>query len=90
MKEAAALTEANRGDLPPRKKSPTGATDRRIKMEERYNPMKSAEIAAEHNYNMIDGVLNNQLPALPPEREKKLDKVKEPPNKRRSREREER
>ena len=51
-------------------------------MEERYNPMKSAEIAAEHNYNMIDGVLNNQLPALPPEREKKLDKVKEPPNKR--------
>ena len=28
-------------------------------MEERYNPMKSAEIAAEHNYNMIDGVLNN-------------------------------
>ena len=59
-------------------------------MEERYNPMKSAEIAAEHNYNMIDGGLNNQLPALPPEREKKLDKVKEPPNKRRSREREER
>ena len=57
-------------------------------MEERYNPMKSAEIAAEHNYNMIDGVLNNQLPALPPEQ--KLDKVKEPPNKRRSREREER
>ena len=33
-------------------------------MEERYNPMKSAEIAAEHNYNMIDGVLNNQLPDL--------------------------
>ena len=55
-------------------------------MEERYNPMKSAEIAAEHNYNMIDGVLNNQ----PPEQEKELDKVKEPPNKRRSREREER
>ena len=52
--------------------------------------MKSAEIAAEHNYNMIDGVLNNQLPALPPEQEKELDKVKEPPNKRRSREREER
>ena len=59
-------------------------------MEERYNPMKSAEIAAEHNYNMIVGVLNNQLPALPTEQEKELDKVKEPPNKRRSREREER
>ena len=53
-------------------------------MEERYNPMKSAEIATEHNYNMLDGVLNNQAP--PPE-EKELDKVKEPPHKRRSRER---
>lgn len=59
-------------------------------MPETYNPMKSAEIAAEHNYNMINGMLNNQLPAQPPEREKKLDKVKEPPSKRRSREREER
>ena len=56
-------------------------------MEERYNPMKSAEIATEHNYTMLDGVLNNQGP--PPE-EKELDKVKEPPPKRRSREREER
>ena len=37
-----------------------------------------------------NGILNNQLPALPPEQEKELDKVKEPPNKRRSREREER
>ena len=43
-------------------------------MEERYNPMKSAEIATEHNYNMLDGVLNNQAP--PPE-EKELDKVKD-------------
>ena len=57
-------------------------------MEERYNPMKSAEIAAEHNYNMIDGIINN-LPALPPE-EKPLDRVREHPPKRRSREREER
>lgn len=31
-------------------------------MEEKYNPMKSAEIATEHNYNMLDGVLNNQAP----------------------------
>lgn len=59
-------------------------------MPETYNPMKSTEIAAEQNYNMIDGVLNNQLPAQPPEREKELDKVKEPPRKHRSREREER
>lgn len=57
-------------------------------MPDKYNPMKSAEIAVEQNYNMIDGVLNNQPPALPPEKE--LDKVKEPPSKRRSREREER
>ena len=59
-------------------------------MPETYNTMKSAEMAAEHNYNMIDGVLNNLFPAQPPEREKELDKVKEPPSKRRSREREER
>ncbi len=57
-------------------------------MDEKYNPMKSAEIAAEQNYNMIDGVLNN-LPAAP-EQEKDKDKVKEPPNRSRSREREER
>ena len=56
-------------------------------MEERYNPMKSAEIATEHNYNMLDGVLNNQAP--PPE-DKALDKVKEPPRTSRSLEREER
>ncbi len=56
--------------------------------QEKYNPMKSAEMAAEQNYNMIDGVLNN-LPAAP-EQEKDKDKVKEPPNRRRSREREER
>lgn len=59
-------------------------------MPETYNPVKSAEISAEHNYNMIDGMLNNLLSAQPPEREKELDKVKEPPSKRRSREREER
>ena len=56
--------------------------------QEKYNPMTSAEMAAEQNYNMIDGVLNN-LPAAP-EQEKDKDKVKEPPNRRRSREREER
>ena len=39
---------------------------------------------------MIDGLLNNG-PALPPQLpEKELDKVKEPSNKHRSREREER
>ena len=57
-------------------------------MEEKYNPMKSAEIATEHNYNMLDGVLNT--PAPPPEQEKPLDTVKEPPHRRRSLDREDR
>ena len=34
-------------------------------MEEKYNPMKSAEIATEHNYNMLDGRLNNEPPVRP-------------------------
>ena len=57
-------------------------------MSEKYDPIKSAELATEQNYNMIDGVLNNLPPA--PEQKKKKDKVKEPPNRRRSLEREER
>ena len=38
----------------------------------------------------LSGVFNTPIPALPPEREKALDKVKEPPRPSRSREREER
>ena len=34
-------------------------------MEEIYNPMKSAEIATEHNYNMLDGRLDNLAPEKP-------------------------
>lgn len=60
-------------------------------MQEKDNPLKSAELSAEQNYNMIDGVLNNTPPApVPPELEKPLDKVKELPHHKRSREREER
>lgn len=45
-------------------------------MSEKYNPMKSAEMSAEQNYNMIDGTLNNICPPLPdPPEEKLLDKV---------------
>ena len=59
-------------------------------MPEKYDPLKSTELTAEQNYNMIDGILNNgPTPVLPPE-EKPLDKVREIPLKRRSREREER
>ena len=57
-------------------------------MEPEHNPNKSAELAMEQNGNMIDGIINN-LPAPSPE-EKLLDKVREHPPKRRSREREER
>ena len=61
-------------------------------MSETYNPMKNAKLAAEQNYNMIDGIPNNApLPvvqAMPEEKPK--DRVKEPPAKCRSREREER
>ena len=52
------------------------------------NPNKNAELAMEQNYNQIDGIINN-LP-VPPPVEKPLDKVREHPPKRRSREREER
>ena len=57
-------------------------------MELVHNPNKNAELAMEQNGNMIDGIINN-LPVPPPE-EKPLDKVREHPSKRRSREREER
>ena len=50
---------------------------------------KNAELSVEQNYNHIDGLINN-LPIQPPEREKLLDKVKEPPRPKRSREREDR
>ena len=56
-------------------------------MQEKENPLKSAELSAEQNYNVIDGVLNNTPPApVPPELEKPLDKVKEPKEHRRGRE----
>ena len=57
-------------------------------MEQEHNPNKNAELAMEQNYNQIDGIINN-LP-VSPRSEKPLDKVREPPPKRRSREREER
>lgn len=57
-------------------------------MEQEHNPNKNAELAMEQNYNQIDGIINN-LP-VPPTAEKSLDKVREHPPKRRSREREER
>ncbi len=67
-------------------------TKRRFLIMEKDNYLNNAELSTEQNYNMIDGIPNNApLPivqAMPEERPK--DRVKEPPAKRRSREREER
>ncbi len=59
-------------------------------MQEKDNYLKNAELSTEQNYNMIDGILNNDPPPLPPPEEKPLDRVVEPPKKKRSREREDR
>ena len=56
-------------------------------MEQKHNPLQSAELSTEQNTNMIDGIFNN-APLIP--EEKPLDRVREHPPKRRSREREER
>ena len=57
-------------------------------MEQEHNPNRNAELSMEQNGNMIEGIINN-LPVLS-RPEKPLDKVREHPPKRRSREREER
>lgn len=44
-------------------------------MPEKYNPLKSAELSGEQNYNMIDGILNNAVAPLPQPPEKPMDKV---------------
>lgn len=61
-------------------------------MHEKDNYLKNAELSTEQNCNMIDGIPNNTpLPPAPPEPDKKPpDKVKEPPSRKRSREREDR
>lgn len=58
------------------------------------NPLTNAELSVEQNYDHIDGIINN-LPApppvpVPPAPVVETDKVKEPPRRRRSLEREER
>jgi hypothetical protein len=61
-------------------------------MQEKDNYLKNAELATEQNYNMIDGITNNAplpVPQARPE-ERPLDRVLEPPKKKRSRDREDR
>ena len=61
-------------------------------MNEKDNHLLTVELSEEQNSNMLDGILNN-LPLSPlptgPERQE-LDRGKEPPAHKRSREREER
>ena len=61
-------------------------------MQEKENYLKNAEIAAEQNTNHIDGILNNMplTAPVPVPDIKPLEKVKEPPKKKRCRDREER
>ena len=56
-------------------------------MNDKENYNKNAELDAEQNYNMIDGIINNIAPIPAPE-DKPLDRVKPPTEKKRSRERE--
>ena len=67
-------------------------TDKEDAINEKRNHLHTAELTVEQNDNMLDGILNNLPPSpLPKGPEKKeLDKVKEPPAHKWSREREER
>ena len=59
-------------------------------MSKKDSYLKNAELSTEQNYNMIDGISNNAAlpvpPCVPVPEVKPLDKVKEPPVKKRSRE----
>jgi hypothetical protein len=54
------------------------------------NYLNNAELSTEQNYNMIDGIPNNTAlpvpPSVPVPEVRPLDKVKEQPTKKRSRE----
>jgi len=61
-------------------------------MTDKENYLQAAELSSEQNYNMIDGIPNNapSFPLAPAPERMPLDKVKELPQRKRSREREER
>lgn len=59
-------------------------------MNEKDNYLQTVELSTEQNTNMIDGIINNTPPQLPQPEDEPPDKVRERPNPRRSREREER
>ena len=64
---------------------PIRAIDRRMIMDKKYD-----QDFADLEVKRLCGVFGTPIPALPPERDKALDKVKEPPSTSRSLEREER
>ena len=53
-------------------------------MNDKDNYIKNAELGTEQNYNMIDGILNN-TDTVPAPEDKRLDRVKLPTEKKRSR-----
>lgn len=59
-------------------------------MQDKDNCLYNAELSTEQNYNMIDGIQNNTAlpvpPSVPVPEVKPLDKVKEQPSRKRSRE----
>lgn len=59
-------------------------------MEQKNNPLETAELTTEQNTNMIDGIRNNApiIPPVPVPAVKPLDKVKPPTRKNRTWERE--
>ena len=57
-------------------------------MNDKDNPNKNAELDEEQNYNMIDGIINNLPLPVPAPEDRPLDRVKQPTEKKRSRERE--
>lgn len=59
-------------------------------MTEKEKAMREAELAAQRNALMLGGIFGGLPPVLAEPQKKEKDKVKEPPNQRRSREREER
>ena len=57
-------------------------------MDDKDNYLQNTELGAEQNYNMIDGIINNAAPPVHAPNDKQLDRVKQPTEKKRSRERE--
>ena len=85
LRAAQREAQEQRARTHPKRKPLTGATDRRMIMGKKHE-----QDFADLEVKRLCGVFGTPIPALPPERDKALDKVKEPPRTSRSLEREER